>query len=206
MLIFLAGTGRILVAAVVGSFCDAGADFNQAKTNGGECPFFLVASQGEQSEKVEEVVSQGVELEEGVVGGGELQEEFERAAERRGLTGKVVFAGWWEEVEKVYADTDVTVLMSDNEGTPVCLIESLSAGVPVVSTDVGGMADVMRNGETGFLVPPGDASALASGIAKLIDDPGLREKMGWAGMDDMCNRYSHDRLVNDIVSLYRELD
>lgn len=140
-----------------------------------------------------------------VVGGGELLEECERTTEQLGIAEKVVFAGWWEEVEKVYADTDVTVLTSINEGTPTCLIESLSAGVPVVATNVGGVADVVRNGETGFLVPPGDSSALASRILELIDNPPLREKMGRAGKDDMLKRYSEKRLVDDIVSMYRDL-
>jgi glycosyltransferase involved in cell wall biosynthesis len=140
-----------------------------------------------------------------IVGGGELQEECETTAARLGLADKMVFAGWWNEVDKVYADTDITVLTSHNEGTPVCLIESLSAGVPVVATDVGGVSDMVRDGETGFVVPSGDVAAVASGIVKLICDSALREKMGKAGKIDMQKRYSFDRLSRDIISLYKDL-
>jgi glycosyltransferase involved in cell wall biosynthesis len=138
-----------------------------------------------------------------VVGGGELQEQSELLARELGISDRVVFAGWWSEIEKVYADADITALTSDNEGTPVCLIESLSSGVPVVSTDVGGVRDVVKDGESGFLVPKGDAAAFAASVAKLIESPALRTRMGTAGKEDAIVRYSYKRLSSDIVSLYQ---
>ncbi|HOY64764.1 MAG TPA: glycosyltransferase, partial [bacterium] len=140
-----------------------------------------------------------------IVGGGELQEQSEALARQLGISDRVVFAGWRSDIDKVYADTDITVLTSDNEGTPVCLIESLSAGVPVVSTDVGGVKDVVFDGRNGYLVPKGDAEAFASAVEKLIKSSDERARMGINGKVDAVERHSFSRLYNDIVFIYRQL-
>lgn len=140
-----------------------------------------------------------------IVGGGELQEQSEALARQLGISDRVVFAGWRSDIDKVYADTDITVLTSDNEGTPVCLIESLSAGVPVVSTDVGGVRDVVFDGRNGYLAPKGDAEALAAAVEKLIQSPDERARMGINGKVDAAERHSFSRLSDDIVSVYRQL-
>ena len=105
----------------------------------------------------------------------------------------------------LYADTDITVLTSDNEGTPVSLRESLSAGVPVVSTYVGGVKDVVFDGRNGYLVPKGDAEAFASAVEKLIKSSDERARMGINGKVDAVERHSFSRLYNDIVFIYRQL-
>ncbi len=140
-----------------------------------------------------------------IVGGGELQEQTEALARQLGISERVVFAGWWSEIEKVYADTDITVLTSDNEGTPVCLIESLSAGVPVVSTDVGGVRDVVNDGESGLIALPADSSSLFAAIDELILNPELRMRMGERGRIAMRQRYSFDKLKSDIIAFYKNL-
>jgi len=140
-----------------------------------------------------------------IVGGGELQEQTEALARQLGISERVVFAGWWSEIEKVYADTDITVLTSDNEGTPVCLIESLSAGVPVVSTDVGGVRDVVKDGESGLIALPADSSSLFAAIDELILNPELRMRMGERGRIAMRQRYSFDKLKSDIIAFYKSL-
>ncbi len=140
-----------------------------------------------------------------IVGDGEDREMISAYAKEQGLSDSIVFAGWWKDIEKVYAGTDITVLTSINEGTPVCLIESLASGVPVVSTDVGGVSDIVRNGETGFVVPPGDAQAIAASILTLLDNQPLCSMMGKVGMSDMQSRYSFTRLASDITHLYNTL-
>ncbi len=140
-----------------------------------------------------------------IVGGGELQDQSEALARQLGISDRVVFAGWRSDIDKVYADTDITVLTSDNEGTPVCLIESLSAGVPVVSTDVGGVKDVVFDGRNGYLAPKGDAEALAAVVEKLIKSPDERARMGINGKVDAAERHSFSRLYNDIVFIYHQL-
>jgi glycosyltransferase involved in cell wall biosynthesis len=97
------------------------------------------------------------------------------------------------------------MLPSANEGTPVVVIEALAAGRPVGATDGGGVGDVVRDGEDGFLVPSGDAAALADRLALLAADPERRRAMGAAGAADVPARYSVARLVDDMDALYRTL-
>ena len=97
------------------------------------------------------------------------------------------------------------VLTSDNEGTPVSLIEALACGVPVVGTDVGGVRSVVDDGVTGFVVPPPDAALLASRIRALIEDPALRRGFGHAGREAVAGRFSAERLAADHDRLYRSI-
>jgi glycosyltransferase involved in cell wall biosynthesis len=87
----------------------------------------------------------------------------------------------------------------------VTTIEALAAGRPVVATRVGGVPDVVRDGEDGFLVDPGDVEALAERLATLARDAELRERMGAAGRENVLPRYAVDRLVDDVDRLYRSL-
>ena len=94
---------------------------------------------------------------------------------------KVLFLGYQEEVASFYAAFDALVLPSGNEGTPVSVIEALAAERPVVATRVGGVPDVVRDGEDGFLVEAGETGDLADRLEQLARDPELRERMGQAG-------------------------
>ena len=96
-------------------------------------------------------------------------------------------------------------LTSANEGTPVSLIEASAAGLPIVSTDVGGVRDTVREGETGYVVPTGDLEAFADRLTRLANDPDFRHRLGEQGRAFVMPRYSIPRLVGDIDSLYREL-
>jgi glycosyltransferase involved in cell wall biosynthesis len=108
-------------------------------------------------------------------------------------------------VAPFYAAFDALVLPSSNEGTPVSAIEALAAGRPVVATRVGGVPDVVDDGEDGFLVEAGDTDDLADRLGQLARDPKLRERMGRAGRDRVLPRYAVQRLVDDVDRLYREL-
>jgi glycosyltransferase involved in cell wall biosynthesis len=87
----------------------------------------------------------------------------------------------------------------------VTAIEALASGCPVVATRVGGVPDVVTDGEDGFLVEPGDVEELAARLAQLANDPDLRGRMGAAGRERMRSRYAVDRLIDDIDRLYRDL-
>jgi glycosyltransferase involved in cell wall biosynthesis len=100
---------------------------------------------------------------------------------------------------------DAVVLTSANEGTPVTIIEALAAGRAVVSTRVGGVPDVVDDGETGFLVRARDTHAIAERLAILQRDPELRARMGAEGRRRMLERYAVPRLVDDVDKLYRRL-
>lgn len=137
-----------------------------------------------------------------VCGGGELTEEVERGAAR--MPGSFHLLGWRPDVETVYAAADVVVLTSDNEGTPLSLIEAGMAGVPVVSTRVGSVHEVVRHGVTGLLAAP-DAGELAAHTLRLLSDPGLAHRMGEAARRWTTDSFAVERLVADTERLYRSL-
>jgi glycosyltransferase involved in cell wall biosynthesis len=139
-----------------------------------------------------------------LVGDGPLRPAMEALAAELGVTDRCRFVGYANEVSRFYAACDVIALSSANEGTPVTLIEALAAGVPVVSTDVGGVRDVVEDGRSGLLVPAGDVEALGRALDRLAGDRALRRELGGRGRD-VIQRYSIPRLVDDLDLLYREL-
>jgi glycosyltransferase involved in cell wall biosynthesis len=139
-----------------------------------------------------------------IVGDGERRAELERLATALGIEDAVSFVGYLTDVTEVAAAADIAVLSSDNEGTPVSLIEAAAARVPAVATAVGGVPDVVT-AETGILVPPGDATALAAGLARLADDAALRRQMGARARGHVRERFAVERLLADIDALYQEL-
>ena len=142
-----------------------------------------------------------------IAGDGELRTTLEDTARDFGLADRVRFLGWRRDLATIYGASDVFLLTSRNEGTPVALIESLAAGVPGVSTDVGGVRDVLTDssGAIGIAAPCGDAVGLADAVAKLLADASLRRAYGGRGRVSVVARYGVDRLVGDIDALYREL-
>jgi glycosyltransferase involved in cell wall biosynthesis len=140
-----------------------------------------------------------------MIGDGPDRAAVERTAHELGIMRDTLFLGYQEEVAPFYAAFDAMILPSINEGTPVSAIEALAAGRPVVATRVGGVPDVVREGEDGFLVEPGDIDALADRLARLAADPELRERLGAAGRARVIPRYSVERLVDDVDLLYRSL-
>jgi glycosyltransferase involved in cell wall biosynthesis len=140
-----------------------------------------------------------------IAGDGELRAPLEQAAREKGLESRVRFLGWRRDLTTVYAASDVFLLTSRNEGTPVALIESLAAAVPGVSTEVGGVRDVVGAEEGGLLAPAGDARGLAAHVSCLLADEDRRRRMGEAGRRSVTARYTLDRLVDSIEALYREL-
>jgi glycosyltransferase involved in cell wall biosynthesis len=139
-----------------------------------------------------------------IVGDGELRPALERLARDLGIAEHVYFAGYREDMVTVAVAADVAVLSSDNEGTPVALIEAAAAATPAATTGVGGVADVVTV-ETGLVVPPGDSDELGDVIALLAGDASLRAQMGARARDHVRRRFSVERLVGDIDRLYSEL-
>jgi glycosyltransferase involved in cell wall biosynthesis len=116
-----------------------------------------------------------------------------------------LFPGYQEDVGPFFAAFDAFVLPSGNEGTPVTAIEALASGCPVVATRVGGVPDVVRDGEDGFLVELGDLEGLAGALNRLAADPELRRRLGEAGRERVLPRYAVERLIDDVDGLYRRL-
>ena len=137
-----------------------------------------------------------------VAGAGELLQYCQDRAEAENLP--VTFLGWREDIEVVLAAANFVLLTSDNEGTPLSLIQAGMVGIPVVATDVGSTNEIVVNGETGFLTDL-SVNQLADAVAKVGTDSALRAKMGAAGREYTMARYGVARLVKDHQDLYLKL-
>jgi glycosyltransferase involved in cell wall biosynthesis len=124
---------------------------------------------------------------------------------RLGLDGVVELLGERHDVDELLAAADLLVLSSDSEGLPLSVLEAMAAGLPVVASAVGGVPELVRDGETGLLVPPGDPGALARALAGLVADPELRARAGAAGRRRAEREFSLDACRQAHVELYREL-
>jgi glycosyltransferase involved in cell wall biosynthesis len=140
-----------------------------------------------------------------MVGDGPDRLQLEQRAHELGVARDTIFLGYQEDVAPFYAAFDALVLPSGNEGTPVSVIEALAAERPVVATRVGGVPDVVRDGEDGFLVEAGATDDLADRLGRLARDPALRARMGKEGRNRVLPRYAVERLVDDVDRLYRSL-
>jgi glycosyltransferase involved in cell wall biosynthesis len=140
-----------------------------------------------------------------MVGDGPDRDRLERLASELGVVRRCLFPGYQEAVARFYAAFDALVLPSVNEGTPVSAIESLAAQRPVVATRVGGVPDVVEDGEDGYLVELGATEKLADALERLARNPELREQFGRAGRERVLRRYAVERLVDDVDRLYRGL-
>jgi glycosyltransferase involved in cell wall biosynthesis len=138
-----------------------------------------------------------------VAGDGTERPRLERLAAEL-LGDRARFLGWVDDLPALYAAMDVVVLTSRNEGTPVALIEAHAANRPVVATRVGGVPDVVEDGRTGLLAPPGDAAAVAAAISSVLDAPNLARTLARRGREASA-RFSLDRLADDLAELYAAL-
>ncbi|MBV6404490.1 MAG: glycosyltransferase [Flavobacteriales bacterium] len=164
-----------------------------------------------------------------IVGDGEERERLEARARELGLslaagprfnghgfghgaTGEAMvpratltFTSWIKEVDIVYAGADLVVLTSLNEGTPVSLIEAQASDRAVVTTQVGGVENVVQRDRSALLCPPGDLAAMTEAILRVVEDDALRDHMGGQGWDFVRQRYHFTRLVDDTARLYDAL-
>lgn len=140
-----------------------------------------------------------------MVGDGPDRVRLEQLAHDIGIARSTFFVGYQPEVAGYYRLFDAFLLPSVNEGTPVSAIEALASGTPVVATRVGGVPDVVRDGEDGFLFEPGDTDDAAERLALLASDATLRSALGASGRERVLRRYSVSRLVEDVDRLYRSL-
>jgi glycosyltransferase involved in cell wall biosynthesis len=140
-----------------------------------------------------------------VVGDGERREALQQLVQHLNLGSRVHFLGWRDDLEAILPELNVVICCSRNEGTPVALIEAMAAGVPVLSSDVGGVADLVTHGETGWLVPPGDPTALADGIRTLLADPALAGRLAEAARPVALTRHDVKRMIHRMETLYGDL-
>jgi glycosyltransferase involved in cell wall biosynthesis len=136
-----------------------------------------------------------------LVGGGDLRLELEQEALRLGL--KVVFTGTQEDVRSLIAMFDLAVLASHTEGFGIFLLEAMALCKPVVATRVGGIPEVVVDGETGYLVPPGEPEKLAQSILAILEDD--RKKIGRAGRRRVEEVFSLEKTLAETSRLYRAI-
>jgi len=139
-----------------------------------------------------------------IIGDGECALELKEYAKQCGLEKHVIFTGWKKDLASVYADLDVIALTSLNEGTPVSIIEAMASGKPVIATDVGGVRDLISEGENGFLAASNDIEGFSNKLAALLSDSEKRIKFGMRGRELVRTKYSKERLIKDIEALYEE--
>jgi glycosyltransferase involved in cell wall biosynthesis len=136
-----------------------------------------------------------------LVGGGELENAVRQQVAALGLQERVRFLGVRADVADILRASDVFVLSSRVEGNPMSVMEAMAAGLPVVSTAVGGVPELVREGETGLLVPSEDAGALAQAMQALVDDPVRRQAMGAAARQHAIAHFD----IRHTVRMYEEL-
>jgi glycosyltransferase involved in cell wall biosynthesis len=117
----------------------------------------------------------------------------------------IYFTSWRSDMPSVYAGLDIVALTSLNEGTPVTLIEAQASNKPIVSTDVGGVRDILEEGVTGLLSPSKDLDSFVNNLILLIENRDLRNSMGASGYSNVFKKFGYIRLVNDVKSLYGKL-
>ena len=140
-----------------------------------------------------------------IAGGGELETAVRSHIAERGLSDRIQCLGWQRDAAAVHAASDLVIVTSRNEGTPVALIEGMAAAVPGVCFDVGGVRDVVSGPDVGVLVSAGDVDALAHAIERLLADDRGRTAMGARARTSVVERFSVDRLERDLAALYLEL-
>jgi glycosyltransferase involved in cell wall biosynthesis len=135
-----------------------------------------------------------------LLGRGKEEKALREKARALGVESFVLFAGFKPDIHRYYAIMDVSALTSFSEGLSITLLESMRCGVPVVATRVGGNPEVVADGMTGFLVPPGDVSSFASKTVELLLDKDLRKRMG----EEARRRAERHFLLRDVASRYLE--
>ena len=141
-----------------------------------------------------------------VVGDGELRDYVEEQIKELNALGvDIRFTSWIKDIATFNAGMDVICLTSKNEGTPVSLIESQAANVPVITTDVGGARDIIADNLTGFIVPSNNERIFADRLIELIDNEPLRIEMGMRGWPFVKDAFHYTRLVKDMEKYYKHL-
>jgi glycosyltransferase involved in cell wall biosynthesis len=150
-----------------------------------------------------------------IVGDGDMRPQMEEEFRAAGIDyayfpeqnkkATAICTSWLTAMDEVLAGLDIIALTSNNEGTPVSLIEAQAAGKPIVSTNVGGVSDVVMHEQCGYVTKPGEADELAQGLVKLVECAEQRTRFGNFGRDYVQSKFSYQRLVRDMSNYYNRL-
>jgi glycosyltransferase involved in cell wall biosynthesis len=139
-----------------------------------------------------------------LIGDGPLMEQTETLARELGLDGRVHFLGQRNDVDQRLAAAQMALLVTNWEGFPLSILEAMRAGLPVVASDVGGVGESVRDGESGYLVPRADVTQLRDRIERLLTDPGLRARLGASGRERFVRDFTLDVSVARTLAVYRD--
>jgi glycosyltransferase involved in cell wall biosynthesis len=137
-----------------------------------------------------------------IAGDGELRPELESQAAAAGLGTHVAFAGARSDVPQVLAAMDIFVMPSRWEGGPITVLEAMAMARPVVATDVGMVADVIKDGEDGLIVPPGAPNALTAAARRLLEQPNAAGTMGWQARETVLRLFSREVMIERVAAVY----
>jgi len=140
-----------------------------------------------------------------LVGDGEQRKKLENRIANLGLQKSFLFLGRRKDIPEILACCDLAVLPSRAEGLPNAVLEYLAAGLPIVATKIGGISEIIHDGDTGLLVPPENSQALGAAVVRLLRNPELSRKLGRAGQEYVQRNFSFDRLIREVDGLYTEL-
>ena len=146
-----------------------------------------------------QVASQNPKVHFLIVGSGDLADALKSQLSK--ISSQVTFLGWRSDVENILSATDILLLTSDNEGTPISAIQAGMAGIPTISTNVGSVSEVIKDGSSGVLTSL-DVSEIVNAVQYLLSDRALRNRLGENAKIDMSSRYGVARLVSDYQKLY----
>ena len=184
----------------------ASRDFYGLSSQKLQCAFIGRVTRIKRPDRFLDVVSEterrGLDIKFFIAGDGELLENCRARIAREDLPVKIL--GWQSNIERVLAATDIVVLTSDNEGTPLSLIQAGISGLPVVTTRVGSVPEVVLEGITGFVTDL-DVQKIADALEKLAKSAELRARMGASAQEFTLSNFGVDRLVNDHELLYKKL-
>ena len=151
------------------------------------------------------IIKEGVACHFLCIGDGPARPSIEKMVSDRGLQNRIAFLGWRKDIPDILGICDIAVLASHHEGLPITILEAMAVGLPVVTSDVGGCKEAVINGETGFLIPPGDIRGMAQAIHRLIVNKELARSMGRAGRQRICKFFDISVNCAQIQELYLEL-
>ncbi|MDQ2777761.1 MAG: glycosyltransferase family 4 protein [Acidobacteriota bacterium] len=140
-----------------------------------------------------------------MVGSGPEQANLETAVRQFGLEAQVIFTGQQSDVLPFLQISDLMVLPSHSEGSPHVVFEAMSAGVPILATRVGGIPEILTDGQTAVLVPPKNPEAMASGIARLLESPETALSLASRAREILVERFSHDTYKTTLLRIYDEV-
>ncbi|HEY8518680.1 MAG TPA: glycosyltransferase family 4 protein [Gammaproteobacteria bacterium] len=138
-------------------------------------------------------------------GRGPLARALAARIERAGLAQHVRLAGFADDLPDLVAGFDALVHPAEREGLGVAVLEAMSAGVPVVAAAAGGLVDVVEDGMSGLLFPPGDAAALGAALGRLVEDPALRARLGSRGRERVARRFTVSAMVERYLDIYERV-